>query len=88
MVVTYYIKFFRTSADRHNGILMSLLFLVAEIINHIISLIQTSLFFGHVFQKFGVRVLLSFCVIFPSISLTLLIKVLLIKKAYISKETC
>ena len=31
MVVTYYIKLFRTGADRHNGILMSLV-LVAEII--------------------------------------------------------
>ena len=30
MVVTYYIKLFRTEADRHNGILMSLLLLVAE----------------------------------------------------------
>ena len=32
MVVTYYIKLFRTGADRHNGILMSLLLLVAEAI--------------------------------------------------------
>ena len=30
MVVTYYIKRFCTGANRHNGILMSLLFLVAE----------------------------------------------------------
>ena len=30
MVVTYYIKLFRTGTDRHNGILMSLLLLVAE----------------------------------------------------------
>ena len=30
MVVTYYIKLFRTEADRHNGILMSLILLVAE----------------------------------------------------------
>ena len=30
MVVTYYIKPFRTGADRHNAILMSLLLLVAE----------------------------------------------------------
>ena len=30
MAVTYYIKLFRTEADRHNGILMSLLLLVAE----------------------------------------------------------
>ena len=30
MVVTYYIKLFRTEDDRRNGILMSPLFLVAE----------------------------------------------------------
>ena len=33
MVVTYYIKLFRTRADRHNGILMSLFLLIAETIN-------------------------------------------------------
>ena len=38
MVVTYYIKLFRTGADRHNGILMSLLFLVAETIMEIFCL--------------------------------------------------
>ena len=32
MVVTYYIRLFRTGADRHNGILMSLFLLVAETI--------------------------------------------------------
>ena len=32
MVVTYYIKLFRTGANRYNGILMSLLLLVAETI--------------------------------------------------------
>ena len=30
MVIAYYIKLFRTGADRHNGILMSLLLLVTE----------------------------------------------------------
>ena len=30
MVITYYIKLFRTGADRHNGILMSLLLLATE----------------------------------------------------------
>ena len=30
MMVTYYNKLFRTGADRHNGILMYLLLLVAE----------------------------------------------------------
>ena len=38
MVVTYCIKLFRTGADRHNGILMSLLFLVAETIMEIFCL--------------------------------------------------
>ena len=41
MVVTYYIKLFRTGADRHKSILMSLHLLVAEIIiknlNHILA---------------------------------------------------
>ena len=32
VIVTYYIKLFRTGADRRNGILMPLLVLVAEII--------------------------------------------------------
>ena len=35
MVVTYYIKLFRTGADRHNGILMSLLLLVTETVIYI-----------------------------------------------------
>ena len=35
MVVTFYIKLFRTGADRHNGILMSLLLLVAETTNNL-----------------------------------------------------
>ena len=33
MVAAYYIKLFRTEIDRHNGILMSLLLLVAEAIS-------------------------------------------------------
>ena len=33
MFVTYYIKLFRTGANRHNPILMSLLVVVAETIN-------------------------------------------------------
>ena len=33
MVVTSYIKLFRTGANRHNGILMSLFLLVAETIS-------------------------------------------------------
>ena len=32
MVVTYYIKFFSAGTDRHNGILISLLLLVAQTI--------------------------------------------------------
>ena len=45
-------------------------------INHIISLIQTTLFVGHVCQKFSLRVLLSFGLIFCQF----LPKVLFIKK--------
>ena len=30
MVIIYYVKLFRTGADRHNGILMSLLLLVPD----------------------------------------------------------
>ena len=33
MVVTYYVKLLRTGADRHNGILIFLLLLVAKTIN-------------------------------------------------------
>ena len=33
MVINYYIKTLRTGADKRNGILMSLLLLVAETIN-------------------------------------------------------
>ena len=40
MVVTYYIKLFRTGADRQNGILISLLLLVAETITFIFSMNQ------------------------------------------------
>ena len=36
MVVTYYIKLFRTGADIHNGILLSLLLLVAETIKKLL----------------------------------------------------
>ena len=45
MVVTYYIKLFRTGADRHGGILMSLLLLVLETINKK----AASRFFEHTF---------------------------------------
>ena len=34
------------------------------IINHIISLMQTNLFLGHVCQKLGLRVLVNFCLFF------------------------
>ena len=37
MVVTYYIKFFQTGTDRHNGILMYLLLLVVEKIIFLLS---------------------------------------------------
>ena len=38
MVVTYYIKLFRTGVDRRNGILMSLLLLVAETIRKFLNI--------------------------------------------------
>ena len=41
MVVTYYIKLFRTGADRLNGILISLLLLTAETIT-IVSVTKTA----------------------------------------------
>ena len=40
MVLTYYIKLFQMGADRHNGILMSLLLLVAETKNVNMSLLN------------------------------------------------
>ena len=39
MVVTYYIKLFRKGADRHSGILMSLLLLNADTITHILTVL-------------------------------------------------
>ena len=56
MVVTYYIKLFRTRADRYSGILMSLLLLVAETINVVLSLlhhIKIKLPVKDVFSKHG-----------------------------------
>ena len=49
MVVTYFIKLFRKGADRHNGILIYLLLLVAETITKVISK-QT---LGHMFETSG-----------------------------------
>ena len=40
MVISYYIKLFREGADRHNGILISLLLLVSETITFISSMNQ------------------------------------------------
>ena len=44
MVVTYYIKLFHTGADKHNGILMSLLLLVADTIKEYAFIIKNSYF--------------------------------------------
>ena len=49
MVVTYFIKLFRKGADRHNGILIYLLLLVAETITKVISK-QT---LGQIFETSG-----------------------------------
>ena len=46
MIVTYYIKLFQMGADRHNGILMSLLLLVAEADIHCWSILSSSLAFN------------------------------------------
>ena len=46
MVVTYYIKLFRTAADRNNDILMYLLLLVAETITKSVLLIEMMKFFN------------------------------------------
>ena len=47
MVVTYYIKIFHTGADRNNGVLMSLLLLIAEKINVYTTFTEITL---HIFQ--------------------------------------
>ena len=46
MIVTYYIKLFRTGAERHNGILMFLLLLIAETITleHLANILYDSFF--------------------------------------------
>ena len=46
MIGTYYIKLFRTRAERHNGILMSLLLLIAETITleHLANILYDSFF--------------------------------------------
>ena len=53
MVVTYYIKLFRTGADRRNGILMFLLFLVAETINTLQNTVKNTLlkYYGIYFNR-------------------------------------
>ena len=56
MVFTYYIKLFRTGADGHNGILASLLLLVAETIN--LSLFFT--FFTFQSRLFGIHIFFAF----------------------------
>ena len=53
-------------------------------INHITSLMQKNLFFGHVCQKFFLRVLLSFCLIFSQFQPGVTYKNVVYKKACIS----
>ena len=57
-------------------------------INHIISLTQESLFIGHVCQKLSLRVLLSFCLIFASFNLALVLKALRVVAQYWRKPLC
>ena len=54
--------------------------------NHIISLIQTNLFVGHVCQKFSLRVLLSFCLIFCQFQPGIAYKSVAYKKKYVIKQ--
>ena len=55
MVVNYYVKLFRTGADRFNGILMSLLLVVVETINYLKSCKSGTL----VFHKFLTKIISS-----------------------------
>ena len=54
-------------------------------IKDIIWLTRTNLFFGHVCQKFNLRMLLSFCLFFANFSLVLLISVAYRKKRVYKK---
>ena len=54
-------------------------------IKDIIWLTRTNLFFGHVCQKFNLRMLLSFCLFFANFSLVLLISVAFRKKRVYKK---
>ena len=51
MVATFYIKLFRTGADRCNGILMSLLLLVAKILNQTQRALQQKFLFSEFFTR-------------------------------------
>ena len=65
--------------------LCNILFIIIFIyitFNHIISLTQKNLFFGHAYQNFSSGCCLAFACFFANFSLVLLIKVLLIKKAF------
>ena len=62
MVVTYYIKSFRKGTDRHDGILMSLLLVVAETM---INLISNEGKWSIKLQKLGKKNLKKFKVIAP-----------------------
>ena len=66
--------------------LCNILFIIIFIyitVNHIISLTQKNLFFGHAYQNFSSGCCLAFACFFANFSLVLLIKVFLIKKAFI-----
>ena len=60
--------------------LLSITILIFFTSNHIISLKQTNLVFGHFDLKFSLRVLLSFCLIFCQFEPGFPYKMLLIKK--------
>ena len=67
-------------------LLMCDLFIFSTI-NHKISLIQTNLFFGHICQKFSLRVLLSFCLTFWQFQPGVAYKSVAYKKRRVMKES-
>ena len=66
--------------------LLSITILIFFTSNHIISLKQTNLVFGHFDLKFSLRVLLSVCLIFCQFEPGFPYKMLLIKKVYLSLQ--
>ena len=62
-------------------IYFAIIILIFITINHIISLIQTNVLFGHVYQKFSLRLLLSLCLIFCQLQPSVAYKSVAYKKS-------